>query len=63
MAATENEYAVVTACAYQGLRSYAFIGAGWILHKGWGVLHHLHGPPIIGAVPSGGSFAEKARSL
>ena len=39
--------AVVTLCAYQGLRSYNFIGVGWLLHTGWDVLHHLHGNPII----------------
>ena len=36
-----------TYCAYQGLRSYSFIGAGWLLHTGWDVLHHLYGNPIV----------------
>ncbi len=39
--------AVVTYCAYRGLRSYTFIGIGWLLHTGWDVLHHLYGNPII----------------
>ncbi len=37
----------VTYCAYQGLRSYGFIGVGWLLHTGWDVLHHLYGNPIV----------------
>jgi hypothetical protein len=39
--------AVVAVCAYQGLRSYRFIGIGWLLHTGWDILHHLYGNPII----------------
>jgi hypothetical protein len=39
--------AIVTYCAFQGLRSYRFIGVGWLLHTGWDVLHHLYGTPII----------------
>lgn len=39
--------AIVTFCAYQGLRSYRFIGVAWLLHTGWDVLHHLYGNPII----------------
>ncbi len=38
---------VVTFCAYKGLRSYRFIGAGWLLHTGWDVLHHLYGNDIV----------------
>ena len=37
--------AVVTYCAYRGLRSYTFIGIGWLLHTGWDVLHHLTATP------------------
>ena len=44
--------AVVTFCAYQGLRSYRFIGVAWLLHTGWDVLHHLYGNPIIPFVPT-----------
>lgn len=43
--------AVVTYCAYKGLRSYSFIGVGWLLHTGWDVLHHLYGNPIVPFVP------------
>ena len=39
--------AVLTFCAYQGLRSYRFIGVAWLLHTVWDVLHHLYGNPII----------------
>ena len=43
--------AIVTYCAYKGLRSYNFIGVGWLLHTGWDVLHHLYGNPIVPFVP------------
>ena len=43
---------IVTICAYQGLKSYAFIGAGWVLHTIWDVLHHLYGNPIVPFVPA-----------
>ncbi len=43
--------AVVTYCAYRGLRSYSFIGVGWLLHTGWDVIHHLYGNPIVPFVP------------
>jgi len=39
--------AVTAVCAYQGLRSYRFIGIGWLLHTGWDILHHLYGNPIL----------------
>lgn len=39
--------AVITYCAYKGLRSYGFIGLGWILHAAWDVVHHLYGTPIV----------------
>ncbi len=38
---------MVTYCAYQGLRSYRFIGVGWLLHTGWDVMHYLYGNPIV----------------
>ncbi len=44
--------AVMTACAYRGLHSYRFIAAGWLLHVGWDVLHHLYGNPIVWCVPT-----------
>ena len=42
---------MITYCAYRGLRSYGFIGVGWLLHTGWDVLHHLYGNPIVPFVP------------
>lgn len=39
--------AVVTYVAYRGLESWNFIGAGWLLHTAWDVVHHLEGSPII----------------
>lgn len=39
--------AVLTAVAYLGLRSWNWIGAGWLLHTVWDVLHHRRGAPII----------------
>ena len=39
--------AAVTYCAYRGLDSYSFIGAGWLLHTGWDILHHLSGSPLL----------------
>ena len=44
--------AVATFLAYRGLNDYRFIGAGWLLHTAWDVLHHLHGNPIVPFVPS-----------
>jgi hypothetical protein len=34
-------------CSYRGLTSYRFIGAGWLLHSSWDVVHHVYGHPII----------------
>ena len=38
---------VLTICAYNGLRSYRFIGFGWMLHTAWDILHHLYGYPLL----------------
>src|SRR5207237_4195033 len=38
-------------CAYNGLRSYRFIGIGWLLHTGWDILHPLYGNPILAFDP------------
>jgi hypothetical protein len=38
---------VMAFCAYRGLRSYSFIGIGWLLHTAWDVLHHLYGNPLL----------------
>src|SRR5215218_1458655 len=47
--------AAVTLCAFRGLGSYNWIGAGWLLHTGWDVLHHLYGNSIVPFV-AGSSF-------
>jgi hypothetical protein len=39
--------ALTTAVAYLGLRSWTFIGVGWLLHTAWDVLHHRRGTPLI----------------
>ncbi len=41
---------VMTAVAYVGLRSWSFIGLGWLLHTAWDVLHHRRGTPLIPSV-------------
>jgi Family of unknown function (DUF6010) len=38
---------VLSVFAYLGLRSYRFIGIGWLLHTGWDILHHLYGHPLL----------------
>ena len=38
--------------AFWGLTDYRLIGAGWILHTVWDVLHHLYGNPIVPFVPT-----------
>jgi hypothetical protein len=43
--------ALVTLCAFRGLSSYGFIGAGWLLHTIWDALHHLYGNPIVPFAP------------
>ena len=44
--------AVVTYCAYRGLRSYRFIGLGWVLHTIWDLVHHFYGHPILPFIPN-----------
>jgi Family of unknown function (DUF6010) len=44
--------AIATPIAYFGLRSYRFIGIGWLMHAGWDVLHHLYGNPIWPFMPT-----------
>ncbi|MBL7259220.1 hypothetical protein JKJ07_33390 [Actinoplanes sp. LDG1-01] len=39
--------AVMLAVAYFGLRSWTFIGIGWLLHTAWDILHHRRGAPLI----------------
>ena len=43
---------VITALAFLGLRSYAFIGVAWLLHSVWDALHHVYGDPIIVFAPT-----------
>jgi hypothetical protein len=42
---------VMTVLAYRGLADYRFIGAGWVLHTLWDVVHHLWGHPILPFLP------------
>jgi hypothetical protein len=44
--------AVVTYCAFRGLRSYTFIGVGWLLHTAWDLVHHFYGHPIVPFIPN-----------
>jgi hypothetical protein len=44
--------AVGTVVAYQGLRSYRFIGLGWLLHAGWDLVHHAYGHAIWPFMPT-----------
>lgn len=44
--------AVATPIAYAALRSYRFVGVGWLMHAGWDVLHHLYGTPIWPFMPT-----------
>ena len=44
----EFPYAAVASwVAYRGLDDYRFIGAAWLMHTGWDVVHHLYGNPIV----------------
>ena len=38
--------ALMTFVAYRGLSDYRFIGAGWVLHTCWDIVHHLYGNAI-----------------
>jgi hypothetical protein len=49
----EFPFAVATlVCAYLGLRWYAFIGIGWLLHTTWDLLHHWSGLPMLSLFPT-----------
>lgn len=39
--------ALVTVCAFKGLKDYRWLGVGWLLHTGWDIVHQLKGAPII----------------
>jgi hypothetical protein len=38
--------------AYLGLRSYPFIGLGWVMHASWDLVHHFYGNPIWPFMPT-----------
>jgi hypothetical protein len=38
---------VMTVVAYLGLRSWHFLGVGWLLHTAWDIVHHVEGSPIL----------------
>jgi hypothetical protein len=49
----ELTYPVIgAAIAFRGLRSYRFIGVGWLIHACWDIAHHLWGNPIWPFMPS-----------
>ena len=41
----------MTYAAFRGLRSWRWIGAAWLLHTAWDVVHHRAGRPILPFVP------------
>jgi hypothetical protein len=43
---------VATPIVYAGLRSYRFIGIGWLMHAAWDVAHHFCGNPLWPFMPS-----------
>jgi hypothetical protein len=44
--------AVMTFMAYKGLTSYSWIGAGWLFHTVWDIVHHTYANPIVSLSPS-----------
>jgi hypothetical protein len=49
----ELTYPVIgAAIAFRGLRSYRWIGVGWLIHAGWDIAHHVWGNPIWPSMPS-----------
>jgi hypothetical protein len=44
--------AVATPVAYLALRSYRFVGIGWLMHAASDILHHLFGNPIWPFMPT-----------
>lgn len=44
--------ALLLPIAYWGLRSYPFIGIGWLLHSAWDLAHHLWGNPLWPFMPT-----------
>lgn len=43
---------VMTFVAYKGLTNYNWIGAGWLMHSSWDMVHHLYANPIVPFSPS-----------
>lgn len=41
----------MTYVAFRGLSSWAWIGAGWVLHTCWDVVHHLIDRPLLPFAP------------
>ncbi len=44
--------AVVAVMGYLGLRSYVFIGIGWLIHAGWDTVLHVNGHGLVGLGPA-----------
>jgi hypothetical protein len=40
------------AIGFRALRSYRWIGVGWLIHAGWDIAHRLWGNPIWPFMPS-----------
>ena len=40
------------AVGFRALRSYRWIGAGWLIHACWDIAHHLWGNPIWPFMPT-----------
>lgn len=49
----ELVYPVIgTVVGLRVLRSYRWMGAGWLIHAGWDIAHHLWGNPIWPFMPN-----------
>lgn len=42
---------VITFLAFKGLQDYRYIGAGWVMHTAWDLVHHRYGTPIVPFAP------------
>ena len=47
------------AIGLRALRSYRWIGVGWLIHAGWDIAHHLWGNPIWPFMPSSAARASR----
>ena len=43
---------LASAVAYEGLRSYRFIGIAWLMHSAWDLVHHVWADPILLFAPT-----------